>query len=163
MTAALQPDDFAQPPPDPVPLDRVADLLRDGKADAHRALIAPVARLQHEPAAETLPPAAARKSARRFKRSIAGIGDPTAAGSGAQPLAAAGATRRDHLATALGGHAGAETVTALAHQFARLISPLHGQVLRWSQAVARGFGPGISAKICRRGEAGRSGARWRGL
>jgi uncharacterized membrane protein YdjX (TVP38/TMEM64 family) len=34
-------------------------------------------------------------------------------------------TRCDHLAAALGRHAGTETVTALAHQLARLIGPFH--------------------------------------
>src|SRR6516165_4918649 len=45
--------------------------------------------------------------------------------SGAQPLASTGAACRHHTAAALGGHAGAEAVTALAHQLARLIGPLH--------------------------------------
>jgi hypothetical protein len=47
-------------------------------------------------------------------------------GSGAQTLAAAGAAGSEDLATAGGRQAGAEAVTALAHQFAGLISPLHG-------------------------------------
>src|SRR6202023_1681547 len=46
--------------------------------------------------------------------------------SGAQSLATARAPGRDHLAAARGCHAGAETVPAFAHQFARLIGPLHG-------------------------------------
>ena len=49
-------------------------------------------------------------------------------GLGAEPLAPARAPGGDHPAPALGGHAGAETVTALAHQLARLIGPLHGSV-----------------------------------
>jgi hypothetical protein len=48
------------------------------------------------------------------------------AGSGAQTLAAAGAPGRENLAAAGGRQAGAKAVTALAHQFAGLISPLHG-------------------------------------
>jgi hypothetical protein len=47
-------------------------------------------------------------------------------GSGAQTLAATGAARGEHLAAAGRGEASAEAVTALAHQFAGLISPLHG-------------------------------------
>jgi hypothetical protein len=47
-------------------------------------------------------------------------------GSGAQTLAAACAAGGENLATASGGQTGAEAVTALAHQFAGLISPLHG-------------------------------------
>jgi hypothetical protein len=47
-------------------------------------------------------------------------------GSGAQTLATACAAGSENLAAAGGGEAGAEAVTALAHQFAGLISPLHG-------------------------------------
>jgi hypothetical protein len=47
-------------------------------------------------------------------------------GSGAQTLAAAGATCGENLAAAGSRETGTETVTALAHQFAGLISPLHG-------------------------------------
>src|SRR4051812_19687837 len=49
-----------------------------------------------------------------------------AKGSSAQALAAARAAGCNHLAAARGGHAGAITVTALAHELARLIGPLHG-------------------------------------
>jgi hypothetical protein len=54
------------------------------------------------------------------------VGSPEPVGSGAQTLAAAGAAGGKNLAAAGGGEAGAEAVTALAHQFAGLISPLHG-------------------------------------
>jgi hypothetical protein len=47
-------------------------------------------------------------------------------GSGAQSLAAASAASGKDLAAANCGEAGAEAVAALAHQFAGLISPLHG-------------------------------------
>jgi hypothetical protein len=47
-------------------------------------------------------------------------------GSGAQTLATARTAGGENLATAGGGETGAEAVTALAHQFAGLISPLHG-------------------------------------
>ena len=74
-------------------------------------------------AVATLTPlAAARKSVRRRNRSM----KRRRAVSGAEPLAAARATRGEHPAAALGRHARAETVTALAHQLARLIGPLHG-------------------------------------
>ena len=46
--------------------------------------------------------------------------------SGTQPLASPRAPRTDHSAPALGGHARAKAVAALAHQLARLVSPLHG-------------------------------------
>ena len=58
--------------------------------------------------------------------------------SGGQPLAPARAPRDEHLAAALGGHAGAESVTALAHQLARLIGPLHVSILRWSRRDGEG-------------------------
>jgi hypothetical protein len=51
-------------------------------------------------------------------------GEPS--GSGAQTLAATGAAGGEDLAAAGRGETGAEAVTALAHQFAGLISPLHG-------------------------------------
>jgi hypothetical protein len=54
------------------------------------------------------------------------VGSPEPVGSGAQTLAATGAAGGKNLAAAGGGEAGAEAVTALAHQFAGLISPLHG-------------------------------------
>jgi hypothetical protein len=47
-------------------------------------------------------------------------------GSGAQTLTAAGAAGGENLAAAGSGETGTEAVTALAHQFAGLISPLHG-------------------------------------
>src|SRR5207244_859233 len=74
-------------------------------------------------AVATLTPlAAARKSVRRRNRSM----KRRRAVSGAEPLAAARAARGEHTATAFGRHARAETVTAFAHQLARLIGPLHG-------------------------------------
>jgi len=48
-------------------------------------------------------------------------------GSGAQTLAPAGATSCENLAATGSGETGTETVTALAHQFAGLIGPLHGR------------------------------------
>lgn len=53
---------------------------------------------------------------------------PRRAVSGRKFLAAARAPGRDHLASALGGHTGAESVPALADDFARLIGPLHESV-----------------------------------
>src|SRR5262249_29088521 len=50
-----------------------------------------------------------------------------------QPLAAARAPGGDHLAASLGRHAGAKTMSALAHQLARLVGPLHG----WFSAGTR--------------------------
>jgi hypothetical protein len=67
--------------------------------------------------------ATARKSARCLNRSMMISGKP---GSGAQTLAAPRAARGEDLAAAGRGKTGTEAVTALAHQFAGLISPLHG-------------------------------------
>jgi hypothetical protein len=47
-------------------------------------------------------------------------------GSGAQTLAAPSAASGEHLPATGRCKAGTEAVTALAHQFAGLISPLHG-------------------------------------
>ena len=49
----------------------------------------------------------------------------TSAGSGAQALATAGPPGLHDPSAALGGHPGAETVTALAHELARLVRPFH--------------------------------------
>src|SRR4029079_12754125 len=74
---------------------------------------------------ETLTPAAAaRKSARCFNR-CRGSPAPTALVSGAEALAPTPATGCHDFAAALGGHSGTETVTALAHELARLIRPFH--------------------------------------
>lgn|GEM_PF-6374356 len=51
--------------------------------------------------------------------------EPPPRASGGQTLATTRATRGDHLAATDSGHAGAETMTALAHDFAGLISPFH--------------------------------------
>ena len=71
------------------------------------------------------PLAAARKSDRCLNLST---GEPRAGASvsGAEPLAPAPASRVEDPAATLGRHAGAKSVTALAHQLARLIGPLHG-------------------------------------
>src|SRR3954451_23176164 len=84
-----------------------------------------------------VPVAAARKSARRFSRSM---GAPRARASGTEALASPRAPRCDDLAAADGGGPGAEAVTALAHQFAQLIGPFHGShiqlVAAWALKVA---------------------------
>src|ERR1700712_736073 len=69
------------------------------------------------------PLATARKSARCLNRSMM---KSLEARSGAQTLTASRAARGENLAAAGGRKPGAKAVTALAHQFARLISPLHG-------------------------------------
>src|SRR5262245_42800517 len=73
-----------------------------------------------------MPVAAARKSARCRSRSMGTTPAAARRASGTEALAPARPARGDDLAAAGGLHAGAKTVTALAHQLARLISPLHG-------------------------------------
>src|SRR5580692_4997410 len=70
------------------------------------------------------PLATARKSARCLNRSM--VKSPGSPGSGAQTLAAARTAGGEDLAAAGRRKTSAEAVTALAHQFAGLISPLHG-------------------------------------
>jgi hypothetical protein len=69
------------------------------------------------------PPAAARKSLRRLSRST--TAEPQSR-SRTEALAPTRPPRRDDLAAAVGRHAGAKTVPALAHQFARLVGSFHG-------------------------------------
>ena len=83
------------------------------------------ARQQHGVHPAMPPPATARKSARCLSRSM--IESPRKRSpSGAQTLAAARAACGKHLAAASRSETGTEAVTALAHQFAGLISALHG-------------------------------------
>jgi hypothetical protein len=70
-----------------------------------------------------VPSAAARKSLRRLSRSTT---TGRLSRSRTETLAPARAPRCDHLAAACGRHARAETVPALAHQFARLVGSFHG-------------------------------------
>src|SRR5436190_18610671 len=80
------------------------------------------------PSTRRIPRAARRKSARFFRRSTARGGpmDWSKGRLGRELPAAGRAAAVQHLAAASGGHAGAEAVTALAHEFARLIGALHG-------------------------------------
>src|SRR3984957_11589238 len=77
------------------------------------------------------PAAAARKSVRCLNRSMVAA-DLTAdeMRSRTEPLAALRPPGRQHPAAAFGRHPGAKAVTALAHQFARLVGPFHGIDLR---------------------------------
>ena len=96
--------------------------------------------------AADMPLAAARNSARRLQAIDVGglvIGRRRTAVAGArclggQALAALGAAAGQDLLAVLGGHPQAEAVTALTHQFARLIGPLHGEKLRQSDMDRHG-------------------------
>lgn len=149
--AFRQPHHFAQAPPHPVALHRIADLPRHRKADARRTVLGAAPRLYRERragrphsggrSAKVGPPSQAfhRGSLRSSLGSSLGasFGQAGARLSGAEPLAPAGATGRQHFATALGRHAGAEAMPAFAHQFARLVGPFHGIDLR------KGARPGL--------------------
>jgi hypothetical protein len=117
---------FAQPAPDAIALGGVAVLLGDGEADADRAGIIAPAALQDERG--TIHPRAIGNGdeIRPLPQPIHDEIPKRGSGSGAQTLAAAGAAGGENLAAAGSGETGAEAVTALAHQFAGLISPLHG-------------------------------------
>jgi len=62
-------------------------------------------------------------------------------GSGAQTLAAAGTAGGQHLAAAGRGIARAEAMTALAHQFAVLLSAFHGSFSADTAPVLAGILP----------------------
>src|SRR5882757_3482255 len=96
------------------------------------------------PAGALAPAVAARKSARCLSRCIAGAGRPAPV-SGAEPLASARATGGQDLATPGGLEAVAKSVTALAHQLAGLIGPLHESGLRFAVAcgLIRRLGKGV--------------------
>src|SRR3984957_15528394 len=105
--------------------------MRTGPASARRRACTTKA-----PTDARKPAAAARKSVRRLNRSMVAA-DMVAADmtademrSRTEPLAALRAAGRQHPAAALGRHPGAKAVTALAHQFARLVGPFHGIDLR---------------------------------
>ena len=60
-------------------------------------------------------------------------------GSGRQLLATTCAASGDDATATDRGHAGAEAVAALAHEFAGLISPLHGYApVAWGQRAPEG-------------------------
>jgi len=136
-TSAAQSHRLAQASANTVAFHRVADLLRDGKADAGRARILAFAGLKHKSRRRNLDAGRSGQEIcplpQTLHRQRAGI---RPAQSGAEALAAARAAGGDNLAAALGGHARAKTVTALTHELARLIGPFHGSDLRWSRRNA---------------------------
>jgi hypothetical protein len=134
-------DDLTQTAPDAVSFHRIADLARHGKTDPGRAGRRTRARLEHKAAGRRprafggslkVRPAFQPFHATDFKPSLKSNWQPTRPNerSRAQFFAPLRAPRSQDLAAALGRHAGAKAVTALAHQFARLIGPFHG-MLQW--------------------------------
>jgi hypothetical protein len=132
---------FAKPAPDAIALGGVAVLFGNGEADPDRAAVIAAKVL----AAKVLAAKAFSVKALQDERGTIhpraiGNGDEIrplpqpihdeipkrGSGSGAQTLAAARAAGCENLAATGRGETSTETVTALAHQFAGLISPLHG-------------------------------------
>lgn len=122
---------FAKPAPDAIALGGVAVLFGDGEADPDRAKVVAakalaVKALQDE-RGTTHPRAIGNgEEIRSLPQPIHDEIPKRGSGSGAQTLAATGAAGGENLAAAGSGETGTEAVTALAHQFAGLISPLHG-------------------------------------
>src|SRR5450755_3662652 len=100
-------------------------LFGNGEPDPDRAVIVATAALHHKGSAARPCAIGNGEEVRPLPKPIHDeiSGKP---GSGAQALAAPGTARGEDLAAAGRGEAGAEAVAALAHQFAGLISPLHG-------------------------------------
>ncbi|MBM7486129.1 hypothetical protein ACVWWI_000752 [Bradyrhizobium sp. USDA 3686] len=117
---------FAKPAPDAIALGGVAVLFADGEADPDRAAIVATAALQDERGAIHPRAIGNGEEIRSLPQPIHDEIPKRGSGSGAQTLAAASAAGGEHLSAAGRGETGTEAVTALAHQFAGLISPLHG-------------------------------------
>jgi hypothetical protein len=127
---------FAKPAPDAIALGGVAVLFGNGEADPDRAAVVAakvlatkafsVKALQDERG--TIHPRAIGNGdeIRPLPQPIHDEIPKRGSGSGAQTLAAARAAGCENLAATGRGETSTETVTALAHQFAGLISPLHG-------------------------------------
>lgn len=140
--AAAQPDRLAQPAPDAIALNGIADFFGYRESDPDRTLVLAFQSLQDECRRRDLD---ARRSGQEIRplsqtlhRSWAGFSARHALR--AKTLATTRAAGGDDLAAAHGGHASAESVTALPHELARLIGPFHGSVLRWSRRIAGCFG-----------------------
>jgi hypothetical protein len=149
-----QPHHFAQPPAHAVALHRIADLARYGKADPDRAALALVfsalPRLHDEGAGRR---SCAFRSSLKVRAALQpfhwfvfgcdfgldhcgldleiGVWNENSRpieALGTQLLAPLRAPQRQNPAAALGRHAGAKAVAALAHQFARLVGPFHRKI-----------------------------------
>jgi hypothetical protein len=125
MGPAIEPHQFTQASAHAIALDGIADTLRHREADARRALVGARTGLDDKRTNGNLAPGCGGEEIGSLLQAFHAAADPAGAGSGAELLAPARAAVRDHLAAALGGHAGAEAMPAFTHQFARLICPLH--------------------------------------
>jgi hypothetical protein len=116
---------FAKPAPDAITLGSAAVLLGNGEPDPDRPIVAAQAALYHEGMAVGPRTIGNGEKVRPLPQPIHNEISGRS-GSGAQTLAAARTARGEDVAAAGRGETSAEAVTALAHQFAGLISPLHG-------------------------------------
>jgi hypothetical protein len=149
-----EPHHFAEPPAHAVAHDRIADLARHGEAnpDGSGVVLGALAGLQEEAAGRrscafrgSLEIRAALQPFHWLGLALAAILGSTTAGStsksacgtrtraptkslSTQLLAPLRTPQRQNPAAALGRHAGAKAVAALAHQFARLIGPFHRKI-----------------------------------
>ena len=141
-------DRVAQASADAIALGRVSDLLRDGQSEAQAGHVVPEAPLHRHPLRM-------EAAARSRRQEFGSFGQPPRPWNGrrlrapvahsrreclrGEPLAALRPARGDDLAAALGGHAGAKAVPALADELARLIGPLHGSspAARQAEGCAR--------------------------
>jgi len=132
----IQPHDLAQAPLNTIARDGIADLFRYVKPKRTGAASPRSRACNTNPAAGALMPVAAARSQRVASAAPWVRRTPA---SGAETLASPRAPRRDDLAAADSGSPGAKAVTALAHQFARLIGPFHGShtqlVAAWALKV----------------------------
>src|ERR1700752_2290636 len=122
------PHQIAKPSPDAVTLGGGSVFFGDGEADPDRAVVIAAARLQAKASVGTPRAIGNGEEIRPLPQPIHDCCPKGRPGSGAQTLAAPRAASGEDLAAAGGGQARAETVAALAHQFAGLIGPLHGAI-----------------------------------
>jgi hypothetical protein len=114
-SASREPYRRSQPAANTIALHRISDFPRDGESDPGRFVVLAMTRLQDEGGTPHLDSGCGIQEISTPAHSLH-RGTP-AVTSGAQALAAAGAALGDDLAAAFGGHAGTESVTALAHEF----------------------------------------------
>lgn len=143
---AMETDRFSQPAANAVALDGIAHFLGDRKAETRavrRCLgITMLEKLQQKTAPGDFPSpgggqkfcaflqASHKPSKKRRRRNPDAAAPPVGhrdrgCRSGRKALATARAATGNNGTTTIGGHAGTETVTALAHQLGGLVSPLH--------------------------------------
>src|SRR5690606_13623219 len=96
----------------------------------------PVQRLKDEAADGSSCTGCGGQEVRALPKPLDGRRAHVTPGSGAQPFAAARAAGGQHLAAPHGLEAGAKSVTALAHQRAGLVGPLHELNLRMPSRAA---------------------------